>query len=64
MNELVIQNALEMILNGDCDVSDTAFEELVSVTSFAEAGALSRDNGLVLRMSDGSEFQLCIVKSR
>lgn len=32
MNEMVIQNALEMILDGDCDVCDTAFEELVSVT--------------------------------
>lgn len=64
MNELVIQNALEMILDGDCDVCDTAFEELVGVTTFEDAGVMSRDNGLVLRMSDGSEFQLYIVKSR
>ena len=64
MNELVIQNALEMILDGDYDVSDTAFEELVSVATFEDAGVMSHDNGLVLRMSDGSEFQLCIVKSR
>ena len=64
MNEMVIQNALEMILDGDCDVCDTAFEELVSVTTFADAGVMSRDSGLILRMSDGSEIQLCIVKSR
>ena len=64
MNEMVIQNALEMILDGDCDVCDTAFEQLVGVTTFEYEGVMSRDNGLVLRMSDGSEFQLCIVKSR
>ena len=54
MNEMVIQNALEMILDGDCDVCDTAFEELVSVTTFADAGVMSRDSGLILQMSDGS----------
>ena len=37
MNEMVIQNALEMILDGDCDVCDTAFEELVSVVGLMAA---------------------------
>lgn len=34
------------------------------VRGFAEAGLMTRDNGLVLTFSDGSEFQLTIVRSR
>lgn len=32
--------------------------------SFAEAGLLTADSGLVLRFRDGAEFQLTIVLSR
>jgi len=34
------------------------------ITSFAEAGLLTADEGLVLRFPDGAEFQLTIVRSR
>ena len=34
------------------------------ITSFAEAGLLTADEGLVLRFRDGAEFQLTIVRSR
>jgi hypothetical protein len=34
------------------------------ITSFAEAGLFTADEGLVLRFSDGAEFQLTIVRSR
>ena len=34
------------------------------ITSFAEAGLLTTDKGLVLRFPDGTEFQLTIVRSR
>lgn len=64
MNDKVIQDALEMILTGDYDLSDTAFEELVGVSTFEDAGVMTQNSGLVLRMADGSEFQLTIVKSR
>ncbi len=40
------------------------FEELAHATSFADAELLTRDAGLVIRTSDGSEFQLTIVRSR
>ena len=33
-------------------------------TSFAEAGLLTADEGLVLRLPGGAEFQLTIVRSR
>jgi hypothetical protein len=34
------------------------------ITSFAEAGLLTADEGLVLRFQGGAEFQLTIVRSR
>ncbi len=33
-------------------------------TSYAEAGVLTHDAGFVLRMSDGTEFQITVVRSR
>ena len=35
-----------------------------SATTFEEAGVLTTNKGLVLRMEDGSEYQLTIVRSR
>jgi hypothetical protein len=34
------------------------------VCSFAEAGVLTSNDGLVLSLADGTEFQLTIVQSR
>jgi hypothetical protein len=34
-----------------------------SVRTFSDAGVLSTDRGLVLRMSDGSKFHVIIVPS-
>lgn len=64
MNEQVIREALEMILAGEFSLEDTALEEIRSARSFDEAGVLSGDEGLVLRMQDGSEFQITIRQSR
>ena len=35
-----------------------------SVLTYDEAGMLTRNAGLVVRTSDGSEFQITIVQSR
>ena len=64
MNEPVIREALELILNGELSLEDTALEETRVARSFEEAGVLSGDDGLVLRMQDGSEFQITIRQSR
>ena len=64
MNEQVIREALELILNGALSLEDTALEETRVARSFEEAGVLSGDDGLVLRMQDGSEFQITIRQSR
>lgn len=64
MNEQVIREALELVLSGELSLEDTALEETRGVRSFGEASVLSSDEGLVLRMQDGSEFQITIRQSR
>jgi hypothetical protein len=44
--------------------ADGVTEILSRVLTFEEDGVLTSDPGLVLRMSDGSEFQLTLVRSR
>lgn len=39
-------------------------EEIRSVTTFESAQLLTRNAGIVLRMQNGSEFQVSIVQSR
>jgi hypothetical protein len=38
--------------------------DVAAVETFNGAGVLTMNKGLVLRMADGSEFQLTIVRSR
>ena len=38
-------------------------EDEVEVRSFEDAGILTHNEGLVLRLPDGSEFQVTVVKS-
>ena len=64
MNEQIIREALELVLNGKLSLEDTDLEETRGARSFQEAGVLSGDEGLVLRMQDGSEFQITIHQSR
>lgn len=64
MSEQVIREALELVLNGELSPEDTALEETRVARSFEEAGVLSGDEGLVLRMQDGSEFQITIRQRR
>jgi hypothetical protein len=37
---------------------------ITSVRTFEEAGVPSEDRGLVVTMSDGTEYQITIVRSR
>ena len=59
----VVEDALMGILMGDWSVEDTALEGC-SVRTFANAGVMTYNQGLVLRLPDGSEFQVTIVQSR
>ena len=64
MNEQIIRETLELVLSGELSLDDTALEEIRVARSFLEAGFLSGDVGLVLRMQDGCEFKITIHQSR
>jgi len=46
--------------SGSLDLAD----HVTGLATFEESGVLTRDDGLVLRLADGSEFQLTVVQSR
>ena len=54
----LIEEALEY------ENSDEGIEsEVKRIRSFDEAGLLTTDSGLVIKMKDGSEFQITVVKA-
>lgn len=63
MNEKVIAEALWLVLSGELGIEDTALDGLVNIQNFRDAGLLTLDDGLVITMDDGSEFQLTIKQS-
>lgn len=65
LEELIIE-ALDSRAYED-DIDGYSFAEasnIKQVSTFAENGLLTRDHGLVLKMDDGSEFQLTIKRSK
>ena len=64
MNEKTIEDALNLLISGELDLVDTALGEVSNIKTYAEAGILTRDSGLVLRMEDGSESQITIKQSK
>lgn len=64
MNEKTIEDALNLLISGELDLVDTALGEVSNIKTYAEAGILTRDSGLVLRMEDESEFQITIKQSK
>lgn len=43
---------------------DELFERVDHVGTFADQGVMTLNAGLVVRLADGSEFQLTVVRSR
>ncbi|MCG3180435.1 MAG: hypothetical protein BIFFINMI_02796 [Phycisphaerae bacterium] len=73
MNENEFQDALKTLLEelsfmDDEDRADAGLPDELATASridnFQDAGVLTRNAGLVVRMKDGSEFQLTIVQSK
>ena len=64
MNEKTIEDALNLPISVELDLVDTALGEVSNIKTYAEVGLLTRDSGLVLRMEDGSEFQITIKQSK
>jgi hypothetical protein len=56
INEKIMTETIQEALADQDDVR--------SVMTYDEAGMLTRDAGLVVRISDGSEFQITVVQSR
>jgi hypothetical protein len=62
MPEKKLQDLLQAILRDDLEVEPRYY--ITSVQTFEEAGVPTEDRGLVVTMSDGSQFQITIVMSR
>lgn len=69
MNERQMQNALESLLTNLIDAQQHGRDEIempdgmgeiAEVEDFVQAGVLTRDKGLIIRLSDGSEFDITI----
>lgn len=54
---------VEMLQEGIDQLLDGAFEDLVSGRTYADAGVMTRNDGLVLRFRNGDEFQIQVVQS-
>ena len=61
--EEALRVSIGQIEDDEVTVPD-ALRELIRVESFADAGVLTDNDGLVLRFRDGSEWQLSLVQSR
>jgi len=71
MDEAKLVDVLRMLLDqcADADSDDVEAgwpEELVGceTRSFEEDGVMSSNEGIILTLEDGSEFQLTVVRSR
>ena len=72
MNEQTMQDALNALIadvmlcidTGDDIEPPEELEGVDSIQTFEEAGVLTMNKGLVLRMKDRREFQVTIVQSR
>lgn len=63
INDYTVQEALWGILISGWSREDTALES-IRVKTYAQAGVLSGNKGLVITLPDGSEFQVTIIQSR
>lgn len=65
MTEEGFTNCLKAVLDGDVEVNESFDPDGVRGTAtFADAGIMTRNAGLVVTMDDGEEFQITIVRSR
>lgn len=61
VSELTYLDAEDVAATFSADVSGLMG---ATVTSYEDAGVLTRDAGFVIRMEDGSEYQVTVVRSR
>ena len=58
-----VEEALRAVLQYGVSVSDTILDNARTET-FEEAGVMTMNRGVVVRLKDGCEYQLTIVQSR
>ena len=59
----LLNNAFEAAIDGDVEVPGE-LTEVRDMRTFEEAGVLSNNAGLVIRMTDNREFQVTVVQNR
>ena len=59
-----LQNGLAQLITGDWTWGTDINWENLRVETFANAGVMTYNKGLVITLPDGSEYQLTIVQSR
>lgn len=59
-----VEEALIGILQNGESADDTALADLQSVMSFEQEGVMTYNRGVVIRMADGTAFQVSIVECR
>lgn len=65
MNEHGFTACLKGVLFDGLDVNESFVPDgIARVETFAEAGVLTMNAGLVVTIDDGSQFQITIVRSR
>lgn len=68
MNEQRFQDCLYILLESVADGGDAAVDwdgrPISEVRSYVDEGVLTNNKGLVIRLENGSEFQITIVKSK
>ena len=62
-DEETVQNGLVALIRSEADPEDLLWGD-AQVETFEEAGVMTYNKGLVVRLPDGSEFQVTIVQSR
>ena len=62
-DETTLQDGLMELMSYGYDSSEICWENL-RVRTYAEAGVMTYDKGLVITTPDGQEFQLTIIRSR
>ena len=62
MPEKKFQDLLQAILRDDLEAEPSYY--IIKVQTFTEAGVPTEDRGLVVTVSDGSEYQVTIAETR
>ncbi len=58
-----LQNGLRDLIEDNPNYDEILWENM-QVSTFEEAGVMTYDKGLIIRLPDGTEYQLTIIQSR